>query len=297
MRVLILGGSGMLGHKLWQAFSPRFDTLATFRSTTEAYARFGIFDESRAVEGLSAENTDDFARAIAAVRPEVIVNCVGIVKQDAAAHDPVPAITVNALFPHKLAGICRAAGVRLVHLSTDCVFSGRKGNYSEADTTDAEDLYGRTKLIGEVGGQNCLTIRTSMIGRELEGTHGLLEWFLSQEGKRVRGFNRAVFSGFTTNALAELLGEVISRHPALSGVYHVAAEPINKFDLLSLIKETYGLRVEIKPDESFVCDRSLNGTRFREATGFVAPAWPEMVQRLRDDPTPYHELRRVHAER
>jgi dTDP-4-dehydrorhamnose reductase len=297
MRVLILGGSGMLGHKLWQTLSPRFDTHGTFRRAPEAYARFGIFGESRAVGGLAADNVDSFARALAAIRPEVVVNCIGIVKQDEAAHDPVPTITVNALFPHKLAKICRAAGVRLIHLSTDCVFSGRKGHYSEDDPADAEDLYGRTKLIGEIGGENCLTIRTSMIGRELEGAHGLLEWFLSQEGKRVHGFNRAVFSGLTTIALAEILAEVISRHAGLSGVYHVAAEPISKFDLLSLIKETYGLRVEIEPDETFVCDRSLDGTRFREATSLVAPAWPEMVRRLRDDPTPYHELRRVHAER
>jgi dTDP-4-dehydrorhamnose reductase len=297
MRVLILGGSGMLGHKLWQVFSPRFDTFATFRSATEAYVGFGIFDKSRAVGGLTAANIDDFARAVAVVHPEVIVNCIGIVKQDAAAQDPVATITVNALFPHQLARICRDVRVRLIHLSTDCVFSGRKGHYSEDDPADAEDLYGRTKLIGEIGGENCLTIRTSMIGRELEGAHGLLEWFLSQEGKRVRGFSRAVFSGFTTIALAELLAEVISRHAGLSGVYHVAAEPINKFDLLSLIKQTYGLGVEIEPDETVICDRSLDGTRFREATGFVAPAWPEMIQRMRDDSTSYHELRRVHAER
>jgi dTDP-4-dehydrorhamnose reductase len=297
MRVLILGGSGMLGHKLWQTLSPSLDTYVTFRRAPAAYERFGIFDEARAVGGLSADNIDDFARELAVVRPHVIVNCVGIVKQDAAAQDPVSAITVNSLFPHQLAGICRPAGVRLIHLSTDCVFSGRNGNYSEADPADAEDLYGRTKLMGEVGGENCLTIRTSMIGRELGGAHGLVEWFLSQEGRRVRGFRRAVFSGFTTLALAELLGEVISRHADLRGVYHVAADPINKFDLLSLIKEAYGLSVEIEPDETFICDRSLKGTRFREATGFVAPGWPEMVQRLRDDPTPYHEIRRVNAER
>ncbi|MCA1594057.1 MAG: sugar nucleotide-binding protein, partial [Acidobacteria bacterium] len=184
-----------------------------------------------------------------------------------------------------------------VHLSTDCVFSGREGHYVEASAPDAGDLYGRTKLLGEVEGDHCLTVRTSMIGRELEGAHGLLEWFLNQDDKRVRGFKRAVFSGFTTTALADVLARIITEHADLSGVWHVAAAPVNKFDLLTLIKEVYGLKVEIEPDESFVCDRSLDDTRFRAATGFDAPAWPEMIARMRDDPTPYDEFRRVHADR
>jgi dTDP-4-dehydrorhamnose reductase len=297
MKVLILGGSGMLGHKLWQTFSARFDTYATFRRAPATYARLRIFDEARALGGVSAENFDSVVRAVAAVRPHAVVNCIGIVKQDAAAKDPLASITVNALFPHRLAQLTRAAGARLIHLSTDCVFSGRKGFYAEGDAPDAGDLYGRTKLLGEVEGENCLTVRTSMIGRELEGAHGLLEWFLSQEGGRVRGFRRAVFSGFTTRALGDVLARIVGEHTDLSGVRHVAAAPINKFDLLSLIKEVYGLAVEIEPDESFACDRSLDGSRFRAATGFDAPSWPEMIEGMRDDPTPYNEFRRVHADR
>jgi dTDP-4-dehydrorhamnose reductase len=291
MRVLILGGSGMLGHKLRQTFAPRFDTCATFRGAPEAQARLPLAAESQAVGGVSAEDFDTVARAFELARPEAVVNCVGIVKQDAAAKDPVASITVNSLFPHRLAALCRGAGARLVHLSTDCVFSGRGGNYSEADAPDAGDLYGRTKLLGEVGGEGCLTVRTSMIGRELSGAHGLLEWFLSQEGGRVRGFRRAVFSGFTTPALAEVLARLLSEHKGLSGVWHAAADPINKFDLLSLVKEVYGLRVEIEPDETFACDRSLDGSRLREATGIRAPSWPEMIAALREDPTPYDEIR------
>jgi dTDP-4-dehydrorhamnose reductase len=287
----------MLGHKLWQTFAPRFDTFVTFRRPPARYARLGLFDESRALGGVAAEDFDSVARAFDRARPEAVVNCVGVVKQDAAAKDPVASITVNALFPHLLARLSRERGARLVHLSTDCVFSGRAGGYAESDRADAEDLYGRTKLLGEVAGENCLTVRTSMIGRELEGAQGLLEWFLSQRGGRVRGFKRAVFSGFTTQALAGLLAEVLSEHPGLSGVWHAAADPINKFDLLSLVNEMYGLRVEIEPDESFTCDRSLDGSRFRAATGLGAPPWPEMIRRMRDDATPYDELRRVHAER
>ena len=297
MKVLILGGAGMLGHKLWQIFTPRFDTHVTFRKSFAAYAGLGIYDPSRALGGITAEDSEGIKRALDLVQPDVVVNCIGIVKQDAKASDPVASITVNALFPHRLAQTCRDAGARLIHLSTDCVFSGRKGNYSEDETPDADDLYGRTKLLGEVGSDGCLTIRTSMIGRELEGSHGLVEWFLAQEGKRVRGFKGAVFTGFTTEALAEVLAKVISDHPALSGVWHVASEAINKLDLLSLIKKTYKLTVNIEPDETFLCNRSLDGSRFRQKVGIVAPSWPEMIRRMREDSTSYDELRRVHAAR
>src|SRR5437763_3432503 len=249
MRVLILGGSGMLGHKLWQTLAPRFDAYVTFRGDARAYAHTGLFDPTHSLGGVSAQDFDSVARAFAAARPDAVVNCIGVVKQDASAKDPLTSIEVNALFPHRLAQLARASGARLVHLSTDCVFSGRAGNYDERARPDAEDLYGRTKLLGEVACDGCLTIRTSMIGRELAGAHGLLEWFLSQDGGRVRGFRRAVFSGFTTPALAEVLARLLSEHKGLSGVWHAAADPINKFDLLSLVKELYGLRVEIEPDE------------------------------------------------
>jgi len=295
MRVLILGGSGMLGHKLWQVCAERFDAYVTFRQATKEYEQYGIFDSARAIGNVPASDADSVVRAIAEVRPAVVVNSIGIVKQDAAAKDPLRSISINSLFPHRLAQLCRAVDARLIHLSTDCVFSGRTGNYNEDDLADAIDLYGRSKLLGEVSGTQVLTLRTSMIGRELAGVHGLVEWFLSQQGKSVRGFRRAVFSGFTTHALAETIARIIVEHPDLHGVYHLAAEPINKFDLLTMIKEAGGLKVEIEPDESFVCDRSLDGTRFRQATGFVPPLWSDMISQLIQDTTPYTEIRRSHC--
>lgn len=295
MKIVILGGSGMLGHKLWQTLASRFETYATLRRELGSYSKLALFDESRALTGVSVEDFETVEHAIQAVGPDVVINCVGIVKQQHAAQDPIATIDINALFPHRLARLCAAARTRLVHLSTDCVFSGSNGNYSESDKPDADDLYGRTKLLGEVAGENCLTLRTSMIGRELQGSYGLLEWFLSQRGTTVRGFKRAVFSGFTTEALAVIIGEIIARHPELSGVRHVASEPINKFDLLSLIKQVFKLDIEIEPNESFICDRSLNGERFRQATGLVSPTWPEMIDRMMQDKTPYEEIRRKNA--
>ena len=296
MKVLILGGSGMLGHKLAQTFKDRFDSYVTFREPPQCYARLGIFDEWRSLGGVSAQDLDSVARAFATVEPEAVVNCIGVVKQDAAAKDPITSIDVNALFPHRLAVLARDSGARLIHVSTDCVFTGRGGNYSESSRPDAEDLYGRTKLLGEVAGEGCLTIRTSMIGRELSGAHGLLEWFLAQQGGRVRGFKRAVFSGFTTGALAGVIADLISKHRELCGIWNLAAEPIDKFELLTLVREEYGLDIEIEPDETFACDRSLNGARFREATGFVPPPWPEMIKRMARDATQYDEIRRINAQ-
>ncbi len=292
---MILGGSGMLGHKLWQVLADQFDTYVTLRQGLKSYARYNLFDRTRTIDHVSVQDFDSVVRAIAGVRPQVVVNCIGVVKQHAAAKDPLVSIAVNALFPHRLAQVCRVAGSRLVHISTDCVFSGRKGDYVESDVADAEDLYGRTKFLGEVSCEGCLTLRTSMVGRELETSHGLIEWFLSQEGKTVRGYTRAIFSGFTTNALAEIIAQIITEYPDLQGVWHVASEPISKFELLSLVKRIYGLNIQIEPDETVVVDRSLNADRFRQATGFVPPSWLDMIEQMYRDPTPYSELRRSHA--
>ena len=282
----------MLGHKLWQISSLRFDTFATVRGEFSTLRGYGIFDESRTLTGVEAHNFASVAQALNSTQPNVVVNCIGIVKQDAAAKDPITSISINSLFPHQLAEKCRHLGARLIHLGTDCVFSGAKGNYSEADYADPQDMYGRTKLLGEVGADDCLTIRTSMIGRELRGSHGLVEWFLAQQGKQIKGFTRAIFSGFTTNALARIIANLIERELDLSGVWHVSAEPISKFDLLTLIKQTYGLDIEIAADESFVCDRSLDSSRFADVTGFQRPAWPEMIAEMHNGSTSYNLIRR-----
>ncbi|MCJ7610348.1 SDR family oxidoreductase, partial [Candidatus Bathyarchaeota archaeon] len=228
-------------------------------------------------------------------RPAAVINCVGVVKQLPAAKDALLSIAINALFPHQLAQLCRAAGSRLIHISTDCVFSGCKGNYSESDVADAEDLYGRTKLLGEVTHDGCLTLRTSMIGRELGAPHGLVEWFLSQKGKAIHGYRCAIFSGFTTIALAEIIAQITTDHPDMQGVWHVASEPTSKFDLLSLLKEKYALNIQIEPDDTVATDRSLNADRFARATGFVPPSWADMIEQMCQDATQYSQIRRPHA--
>ena len=287
MRILVLGGAGMLGHKLWQVFQECFDTWVTVRSSYSAYARYSLFDQDRVLGDVDVFNFDTVMRAVATVRPDVVVNAIGIIKQLPTAKDPIVSLTVNSLFPHRLAVLCQTRGARLIHISTDCVFSGGKGMYTENEVSDAEDLYGRSKFLGEVSGPNCLTLRTSIIGRELGSANGLVEWFLSNRGGRVQGYTSAIYTGFPTLSLAQIIADVIERHPDLFGLYHVSSEPISKYELLYLLRETYQVPIEIEPFPDVCVDRSLDSSRFWAATGFAPPSWPKMVQAMATDPTPY----------
>jgi dTDP-4-dehydrorhamnose reductase len=279
VRILILGGDGMLGHELLGHFAPRHETRVTLRQPVSAYASFGLFTPANSFGGIELASGDSLGPVFADFRPEAVINAAGIVKQRPTAEEAIPSIEVNALLPHRLALLCAKKGARLVHMSTDCVFSGRKGGYAETDPSDAEDLYGRTKFLGEVHAPNTVTLRTSIIGPELSRKTGLLEWFLAQRGT-IRGFRKAIFSGFTTVEMARIIERLLTRSPAPSGLYHVSSEPISKYDLLGLVKAALGLDMEIVPYDDFQCDRSLNSTRFRGEFGYRPPAWQAMVEEL-----------------
>jgi dTDP-4-dehydrorhamnose reductase len=289
--ILVLGADGMLGHKMFQTLGARFPgTRGTLR-TSKGDPRFAdvpLLQSSAIVEGIDVMHEDALRREIEALAPDVVVNCVGVIKQRDAAQDPIPSITINALLPHRLAAWLRPWHGRLIHFSTDCVFSGRRGGYREDDPADADDLYGKTKFLGEVRhAPNALTLRTSIIGRELRNHKSLLDWFLAQRGS-VRGFTKVIYSGVTTNHLAGLVGDLIARHRGLSGLYQVASEPIAKHDLLRLVQQAYGKTdVDLVPDDREVSDRSLDGSRFAAAIGYRCPPWPALVAELAADPTPY----------
>ena len=289
-RVLIFGGTGMLGHKVWQVFRNRFDAWVTIRG--DVAQRNELLSGDRVIPGVTAEDTVSLSRAWDTVHPTVIVNCIGIVKQLSAASDPLASITVNSLLPHRLAAFAAKANARVIHVSTDCVFSGRRGRYNEDDLPDAQDLYGRTKLLGELTGPGCLTIRTSIVGRELSATTGLLEWFLGQRGRRVNGYTAAWFSGLTTFALANLLVDIVERHTGFEGLYHVASEPISKYDLLCRLNQAYGAGAQIEPSDEVRINRTLDGTRFCSATATAPARWDDMIADLLADPTPYDDWRR-----
>lgn len=280
MRILILGGDGMLGHRLLLHLRDRHETKVTLRRGLPEYKQYGLFTPENSYAGVEARDVERLLEVFGDFRPEAVVNCVGIIKQRGQAKEAIPSIEINALLPHRLAVACKAIGARLVHLSTDCVFSGRKGDYTEQDTPDAEDLYGRTKLLGEVGEEPAVTLRTSIIGLELARKGSLIEWFLSQKGE-IKGFTEAIYTGLTTAEMSRVIEKVLVDHPDLSGVWQVSSEKIDKYDLLSRFSEKLGRDdVSIVPDASVKIDRSLSGLEFTKATGYDPPGWDAMLAEL-----------------
>jgi dTDP-4-dehydrorhamnose reductase len=285
----------MLGHKLWQIFHETVDTYVSVRQDYARYAKYGIFDPTKMCAGLDAQDFATFVATFEKLKPDAVINCIGIVKQLPLANNPIVSIEINALFPHRIAKLCHAIGARLIHISTDCVFSGQRGMYTEEDTPDPLDLYDRSKLLGEVNDPCCLTLRTSFIGRELGRATSLVEWFLSNQGNCVQGYTNAIYTGFSTTILGRIIADVIQHHANLSGVYHVSSEPISKYKLLCLLRDAYQTSIEINPFPGVRVDRSMDSSRFRQATGLVPPPWPEMVQAMASDPTPYEQWRRARA--
>jgi dTDP-4-dehydrorhamnose reductase len=286
----------MLGHVAFGILSERFETYATFRGERGAWRTFPMYrDHSRLLEGVDGLNLDSVAQALARTGPDVVLNCIGVIKQLKEAADPLISLELNALFPHRLARLCQIGGARLIHVSTDCVFSGRKGNYREQDEADALDLYGRSKLLGEVNQPGCLTLRTSIIGRDFVKNVGLIEWFLSNRGGQVTGYTKAIYSGLTTLALSQVIAELIAARPDLSGLYHVASPAISKYELLRRIREQAGLNIDIIPSDTFFCDRSLDSSRFQAATAIAAPEWSTMLAELVRTFPIYDQWRQTHG--
>jgi len=280
-KILVLGVTGMLGNAVFRVFSDdaAFEVWGTLRSAA-ALRHFPERSRDRLMAGVDVLDHDALVSVFTRVRPDVVINCIGLIKQLSDANDPLHALPINSMLPHRLANLCALGQSRLVHFSTDCVFSGRAGGYKESDISDAEDLYGKSKYIGEVQSQgHVVTVRTSIIGHELNSSYALIDWFLAQQGS-VKGFAKAIFSGLPTVELAQVVKDYVLPRPQLSGVYHVAAQPISKLDLLRLVAEVYQKEIEIRPDESLVIDRSLDASRFSAATGYRAPPWRDLINKM-----------------
>ncbi len=278
MTILVLGASGMLGNAIFRILSEHGDAtvLGTVRSTKTNQFFIPVL-ASRLLVTENLEDLDALVLLFEQVKPQVVVNCVALKKPDLS--DPMKSISVFSLLPRRLACLCRRANARLVLISSDGVFSGTRGRYTEDDLPDANDLYGIAKLLGEVSEPNVITLRTSIIGHELQGKDGLLEWFLSQ-GNQCRCYTKAIFSGFPTVVLAQVIRDVILPRPNLQGIYHVATQPISKFDLLQLVAQRYGKCVALVPDDKIAIDRSLSAELFTKATGYVPPPWPELINSM-----------------
>ncbi len=283
MKILVLGGDGMLGHQLLQHFTGNHDLRVTLRQESSAYNSYQLFDETNAYYGVDVRSFERLTEVFADFQPDTVINAVGIVKQRSSAKDCIPSLELNALLPHKLSLLCKAIGARLFHISTDCVFSGDKGNYVESDVSDATDLYGKTKFLGELVDSHCVTLRTSIIGLELARKKSLIEWYLAQQGD-VNGYQKAIYTGVTTRELARVIEFIMIKFPDLNGLWHVASQPVSKYDLLKILTAKLARSdINILPDDDFVCDRSLIGDKFFQQTGYKIPAWHVMLEELAAD--------------
>jgi dTDP-4-dehydrorhamnose reductase len=279
-RILILGVSGMLGSALFKILSElEFEVYGTVRSAN--YKNF--FNESeleRIISNIDVQNHDDLVFLFSELNPTVVINCVGVIKQKSSAKEPLVVIPINSLLPHKLSNLCFLVGARLILISTDCVFNGEDGNYIESDITNAVDLYGVSKALGEIRDQeHVVTIRTSIIGHEINSNKSLVDWFLNSNSS-VKGYQYAIFSGLPTNELANVIGKMIIPNKKLKGLYHVSVDSIAKYDLLTLVKDVYSKEIDIIPSEEVRIDRSLNSDKFKHETGYVPPNWKTLIENL-----------------
>ena len=283
-KVLILGASGMLGHTLFFEFMKRndYDTYGTVRSINKLEKYLDENSAKRIITGIDAFKLESIGKVIEDIKPDVVINCIGVIKQLSQADDPLVTIPINSLLPHQIASLCEKYSARMVHISTDCVFDGKKGSYTEDDFSNATDLYGRTKYLGEVNYPHAITLRTSIIGHEISGAYGLVEWFLAQKGK-VKGFTKAIYTGFPTIEIFRIIADYVISNEKLSGLYQVSSESINKYDLLKLIAGIYDKDIEIEPYGDIFIDRSLNSERFRKDAAYKPPSWADMVKEMYDN--------------
>lgn len=282
----------MLGHKLVQVLRQDNDVWAFMRKRPGTTPPLNIFQQDRIEIVEDILFGEHLGETLQKIKPNVIINAAGIIKQAPEAKDVCTLIEVNAAFPHRLAAISGTIGARVITIGTDCVFSGRKGNYKESDKPDAEDLYGRSKLLGELTDDHCLTLRTSIIGRELDTKHSLVEWFLGNRGGAVQGYTKAVYSGMPTIVFADVVRKLINSRSNISGVFHVASSPISKFELLNKLNAAYGAGISLEPTDEPVIDRSMDATMFTNATGISIPDWDEMIRAMVADPTEYERAHR-----
>lgn len=280
--VLILGATGMMGNTLFRFLdqNPNYEVYGTIRSRHDRQF-FSESQNKKISTDLDLSGVGMINELLSSIKPKVLVNCIGLVKQLVEADDPLQVIPINSLLPHQLAKLCLSHSCRLIHLSTDCVFSGSRGNYVETDFADARDLYGRTKFLGEVDYPNAITLRTSIIGHELQSNKSLLNWFLRQE-EEVQGFTDAIFSGLPTVELSRVIQDFVIPNETLHGTYHVSSDPIDKFSLLNLIKIIYRKEISIIPSDKLKINRALDSSRFRIATGYSPSSWDKLIQDMKN---------------
>ena len=281
MRIIILGASGLIGHKLLQKLSNDFDVYATLHRSKESYGLMPLFSGQNIIDEVDVSDFENVSAILHYVNPNVILNCIGITPRKDEINNLYKVIKINSLFPHQLANWAKVNNKRVIHFSTDCVFNGSTGNYTENSLTTAEDVYGRTKALGEINYSHTLTIRSSFIGQELFGKTELLDWFLNQEGKRINGFTNTLYSGVSTNFMTYVVKTIILNAPELSGLYQLAPDkPISKYELLCIAKRAFDVNIEIIPENKHVHTPTLNGSKLKDNIKINVPSWKEMMKDL-----------------
>jgi dTDP-4-dehydrorhamnose reductase len=290
-RVLVLGASGMLGHMLVRVLSENY---VVFGTTLSAYNKnsplLRILPRENWFDTVNVCNIDTIERTISEVKPDVVLNGVGLIKQKMTPNVNSHAIQINSLFPHQLLEICNKTDARLIHFSTDCVFEGTPGIKHVTDAPTATDIYGLSKLLGEIQEGPALTLRTSVVGRQLFGTESLFEWAISQRGNTVNGFKNAIYTGLTTLELSHVVKRIIEEQPDLVGLFQVASKPISKYELLAKLNVMLNLGLSIEPNTDFYCDRTLDGSEFSGLTNIEIPSWDNMLTKFLADQDFYEKI-------
>ena len=277
MKIYIIGITGMLGGKLFLEFlqNRNFKVRGSCRSLTQQINKYKKFIDLNC----DVKNLEMINKKLVKYKPDLVINCAGVVKQKIGKNfDEKNTFYVNSIFPHELYKISSKIKSRLIHFSTDCVFDGKKGNYNENFLPNSTDLYGLSKILGEVNYKNSLTLRTSIIGHEFNNKFGLLEWFLSQK-KKCDGFSECYFSGFPTIEIYLILLKII-KNKRLFGIYHLSSQKISKFQLLSLISKIYKFKISIRKNINLQIDRSLNSNKIKKIIDYKSPPWSKLIKNM-----------------
>lgn len=292
MKIMILGASGLIGHKLLRRLSERFgDVYGTLHGDRERFSWTGLYSGKNIFDHVDARDFPRIKRLLDEISPDVVLNCIGITKRRPEIEIPLQAVAVNSLFPHQLADWAKDSGKRIIHFSTDCVFDGAEGDYTEESPTTGKDAYGQTKALGEIRYDHTLTLRSSFVGQELACHSELLDWFLQQRGKTIKGFTKAWYSGISTQEMARIVGDIIADEKELNQLHQLSvSKPISKYDLLCLARDAYEFDVEIIPDDSFEIKPTLDSSLLRSKMKIVLPSWKEMMQGLASEAHLYKTL-------
>lgn len=295
-KILILGITGMLGHQMWRVLrrtldSQRFQIYGTVRGTVLALQRFDIFNTDGVIENVNASHFSELQKCLSDLQPDYVINCIGLTLRKKDLADIEKCYQINSVLPQLLGQWCELNHAKLIHFSTDCVFDGQKGShYYETDLPTAQDHYGRSKFLGEVRTGKNLTFRLSIVGRELENKTEFLEWIFSQKNQTVSGFDQVMYSGLTTNFVAQEVCRVILKFPELSGLHQISSESLSKFAIINKVNQKFYLNIQVNKKSDYVSNKSLDCSAYSKQTGFKSPTWDELIDDLYQDREFYERL-------